>query len=228
MKKLIALLTATTFISAFADIVTFTGGTVYMANDTTAVTDGTMLYGNVSYYEEDDFYLQYNSASPFGQYIGTYYSQGNDVIHGHWDGGLDSIEIARSDNGLFTLKYFSLTSNTEVGGGKATGNENIFIQGFTNGVAITDSYRIPSDDWGGTFNDVILPNEFANVDKVLISGEGAYCFGMDSFAFNEANFEELLTGNEVELNPVVPEPATVGLLGVAAGTLLLARKRREF
>jgi len=228
MKKLIALLTATTFISAFADIVTFTGGTVYKADDTTAVTDGTQLYGNVSSYEEGDFYLQYNSVSPFGQYIGTYYSQGNDVIHGHWDGGLDSIEIARSDNGLFTLKYFSLTSNTEIGGGAATGNENIFIQGFTNGVAITDSYRIPSDDWGGTFNDVILPDAFTNVDKVLISGEGAYCFGMDSFAFNEANFEELLTGNEVELNPVVPEPATVGLIGVAAGALLLARKRREF
>ena len=226
MKKLIALLTATTFISAFADIVTFTAGTVYMADDTTAITDGTQLYGNVSSYQEGDFYLQYNSPSLDSQYIGTYYDQGNDVIHGHWDGGLDSIEIARNDNGLFTLKYFSLTSNTEIGGGAATGNENIFIQGFTNGVAITDSYRIPSDDWGGTFNDVILPNTFTNVDKVLISGEGAYCFGMDSFAFNEASFEELLTGNVVELNPVVPEPATVGLIGVAAGTLMLTRKRR--
>jgi len=221
-KALIGLLLA---VSAYADIVTFTGGTVHMAGGDTAVTDGTMLYGNVSYYEEGDFYLQYNSPSPFGQYVGTYYSQGNDVIHGHWDDGLESIEIARSDNEQFTLKYFSLTSNTEVGGGAATGNENIFIQGYVGGVSVTESYRIPSDDWGGTFNDVLLPNEFANVDKVLISGEGAYCFGMDSFAFDEASFEELLTGNEVALEPVVPEPATVGLIGVGAMALATVRRR---
>lgn len=211
--------------SVFADIVTFTGGTVQMADGSTAKTDGTTLFGNVSFYQEGDFYLQYNSPSPFGQYVGTYYSQGNDVIHGHWDDGLESIEIARTDNQQFTLKYFSLTSNTEIGGGAATGNENIFIQGFSSGVAITDNYRIPSDDWGGSFNDVILPNSFVEVDKVLISGEGAYCFGMDSFAFDEASFEELLTGNEVELEPVVPEPSTVGLVGIGALAFASIRKR---
>lgn len=212
-------------LSSYADIVTFTGGTVQMADGSTATTDGATLFGNVSYYEEGDFYLQYNSPSPFGQYVGTYYGQGNDVIHGHWDDGLESIEISRTDNQQFTLRYFSLTSNTEIGGGPATGNENIFIEGYAGGASITDSYRIPSDDWGGSFNDVFLPDSFLGVDKVVISGEGAYCFGMDSFAFNDANLETLVTGNEVELIPTVPEPATVGFVGIGAAALFLIKRK---
>src|SRR5262245_6304457 len=110
--------------AAEAAQITFTGGNVVRLDASTETTNNTVVWDNVDYYEEDGFKLDFlpnGGSADFATHIGNYYSAGNDVIHGHWDGGgfgnLTSIEITKIGGGTFDLNYFILTSNTQVGGG---------------------------------------------------------------------------------------------------------------
>ena len=208
-------------------IITFTGGDVYDTfGELKGVTNEQDLFFEVGSYVEQDFLIQYNSiGSGEGQTIGDYYGFNNDVIHGHWDGELQNIEISRLDNNVFDLEYFSLTSNTEVGGGAATGNEKIYIEGFDKDLKSTGSFLIPSEDWGGEFQDVFLGDAFNEVTKVTIAGDGAFCYGMDSFVIDQSA-AGVSQGNGTSLSPTIPEVSHCGIILGVIALLLTINKRR--
>lgn len=228
-KKLLSTILASSILlaSAKAAIITFTGGTATTATGSTFTTNNQPSVGNIVSYSEGSFLLSYNSTS--GQYesqtVGNYYGTG-DVIHAHWINGLQSIDITRTNNAAYDLQYFSLTSNTEFGGGPASGNERIYIQGYYQGATVTPQFMLPGEDWGGTYQDIILPSSFDLVDMVRISGSGAFCYGMDNFVFDEPIPAALLSGNGSGLIPTAPVPEpTAAVLGSLGLALLFRRKR---
>ena len=227
MKKTILtlLIGALMLFSAKATVITFTGGTAIDANNIPHVTTQDWSYSNIVSYVESGFQLNYvvSSGSYFPQTVGNYYGSSNDVIHGHWTGGLTSIDIISVDGSTFDLNYFIITSNTAHGGGHATGDEHIYVQGYRNGSAVTASYLLPIEDWGiGEVSNIILNNEFDNVDLFRIYGEGAFCFGMDAFYINESapNVEGVIIGQ-----PVIPELGVNTLLPLGLAMFMLIRRR---
>ena len=228
MKKTILtlLISALMTFSAKATVITFTGGTAIDANNITHVTSETDTFYNIASYVESGFQLNYvvsSGSSYFPQTVGNYYGSSNDVIHGHWTGGLTSIDISSVDGSTFDLNYFIITSNTAHGGGPATGDEHIYVQGYRNGSAVTAPYMLPIEDWGiGEVSNIILNNEFDNVDLFRIYGEGAFCFGMDAFYINESapNVEGVIIGQ-----PVIPELGVNTLLPLGLAMFMLIRRR---
>lgn len=200
---------------ASAVLITFTGGTVTLLDATTQTTSNTVSWNDVDYYEEGGFRLDFfpNTGSVgFATHVGNYYNVGNDVIHAHWAtgnfGGVTSIEITKVGGGTFDINYFTLTSNTDSGGGAASGNELAWVQGYLGGFPATGALVLPSEDWGFPGTVIGLGPAFDNVDKVVFFVTNTVdCFGMDNFYINE-----------------IPEPATIGLL--ALGGLAMARRRR--
>ncbi len=148
--------------------------------------------------------------------IGGY---GDSVIHDHPFSQID-IVFSKVDGSDFDLTYVDMTSNTEVGGGLATGNERSFIT--------TDSgysLMLASSDWGvdytnfGSVGDGIVRNwmdgNFSGISSFTISSENAYCFGMDNFYIDE----------EPPPPGPVPEPSIILLMG--AGLLGLVGYNRK-
>ena len=185
MKKLFTTLLLLLPLVLNSAVIDFTGGTVIFGDETleNQTTNGQGLFSAVSRYEENGFFLEYvlteGSTYDWSQTIGNYYgeSEPNDVIHGHWpsqDGnGLDYIKIGKIDGSFFDLEYFALTSNTEIGGGHATGNEKVYIQGFkSNNRALweTEKYLIPGNNWGvdETYN-VFLGDDFNEIEWATIN-----------------------------------------------------------
>ncbi len=218
--------------SSFATVVTFTGGTAYDGSgNIIGVTSNQSSFYGVKSYIEGDFELTYvvGEGGNYGsQTVGNYYGSG-DVIHGHWIGGLTSIDIVRTNGAAFDLQYLALTSNTSQGGGPHTDNETIYIQGYYQGTVVTPQFMLPGEDWGNTYQDIIFPESFNLVDFVTITGSGAFCYGMDNFVFDEPIPQGILAGNWdpnllTETTPVIPE-ASSGIIGLL-GTILLLRRRR--
>lgn len=238
MKKLITLPLLFAASLAKAAIVTFTGGTATLENGESVITDTQSQNEGVVSYQEGSVVLNYLSPNEDWSFqtVGNYYGAGDDVIHGHWT-AISAIEIGREGNTPFDLQFFHMTSNTEVGGGPASGDEIIAIQGWLDGIAVTEEYQLPSDDWGGDYQDVFLPDSFGNVDKVVIrdlsqwengvytqAEWSAFCFGMDNFVFDEVVPQDLIIGNSTALKPI-PEVSSA-LFGGLGLLLLLNRKRR--
>lgn len=170
---------------ATGNIVDFTGGTAYLLDGSTFVSDGSTLSGSVDYYVEDGVKIDYIGGRGYiGPYYGVFAGQiNNDVIHGHW-GILDEIRISMVDGSLFSLNSFELTSNTITGGGPATGLEEAYINA-PNGFSVL----LPPNDWG--FSDpnaeVFLDSNFVDIlwASYTVTND-VYCFGMDLFYFNES------------------------------------------
>jgi hypothetical protein len=236
MKKLLQwLFTALLTFNLGGAVINFTGGTVTLATGATVTTNNSSLYSNVVSYAQGNFKLQYMVSNPSYysmQYVGNYYGTG-DVIHGHFGNGwLNSITIGTINGAVFDLQYFSLTSNTSVGGGAHTGSEHINIQGFKEGVAVTYLYRLPGESWGAGYTNVSLPDSFNIVDSVTISGEGAFCYGMDNFVFDQAVPTQLTSqGTSYTLQTApgfnIPEPNGAVLMGVAALALTIWYVKRK-
>ena len=216
----------------------FTGGTAYLTSGGTGTTtSGYDYYSNTDYYIENGFMLDFvNPPGAWGEYIGDYYGQDatgnyNDVIHGHWQSGfgdMTAIQITKVGGGTFDLNYFILTSNTQIGGGSATGNELAYIEAWVGG-AMTYSQLLPPDSWGwnGVQNpgplqndpQIYLGSQFDAVDMVQFTvGNAVDCFGMDEFFIDEAP------------PPQVPEPSAFLTWGGLVGLGLVGgwwRKRRS-
>jgi hypothetical protein len=219
-------LLAWTAAPSHAAIVTFTGGTVTRLDTSTETTNNTANWDNVDYYEEDGFRLDFlpNTATLFSTNVGDYYGAGNDVIHSHWATGnfgtVTSIEITKVGGGTFDLNYFILTSNTDFGGGPASGNERAFIQGFDSLNNPTGLPQLlPVENWGFPATQIFLGAAFDAVERVVFTVENSVdCFGMDEFYIDE------------QAPGVVPEPASVAvwsLLGVVVGLGVYRRRGRN-
>ena len=201
--------------SSHATLITFTGGTASMLGGGTNVTNNSVSYQGVDYYEEGGFRLDFlpnTGSSGFATNIGDYYGAGNDVIHAHWAtgnfGGVTAIEITQIGGGSFDLNFFTLTSNTDRGGSPASGNEEAWVEGFVGGVSTGAAVRLPSENWGFPGTVVGLGSAFDSVDTVrFFVTNPVDCFGMDNFYINE-----------------VPAPGAAALLGL--GGLLATRRRR--
>ena len=150
---------ATASVTASGTVIDFTGGTVTQYNPVPPpfpITNNAVNYNYVDYYTEGGFKLDFigntGGADAFAANVGNYYGVGNDVIHGHWAtgnfGDLTRIEVTQIGGGTFDLNYFILTSNTDTGGGPASGNEKAYIHASLDGVTSSYSQLLPKEDWG--------------------------------------------------------------------------------
>lgn len=210
--------------SSLAAVITFTGGTAFLSDGSAVTTNNHDLYSNVDYYIENGIKIDFIGG--YGT-IGDYYSigaggfVGNDVIHSHWF-DVNSIIFSKVDDTAFDLNYFDLTSNTEMGGGQATGNERSYITA-SNG----HSMLLPSSDWGFDFDysggqgDGIsrlwLDNNFDGITSFTVNSLNAYCFGLDNFFIDEPP----------PPHPSSPEPSTLWLVGSGLFALVGVNKKRQ-
>ncbi|MGM9479673.1 PEP-CTERM sorting domain-containing protein [Roseateles sp. NT4] len=188
----------------------------------TGITNNSVVYQDVSKYEEAGFRVQFffSGANPFSSIIGDYYGVGNDVIHGHWATGdygtLTQIKITKIDGSSFDMNYFVLTSNTETGGGAASGNEKAYIHASGDGTSDDYSQLLPAENWGFPATQVFLGSQFDSVKAVWFDVANAVdCFGMDNFFIDQA------------APGTVPEPGSLALAAFALFGMTAAARRRN-
>jgi len=225
MKKIrtFALLATVSFSPlSHATLIDFTGGTVTQFTGATPITNTTTNYDDVDFYEEDGVRFDFigPSGNPFSYNVGNYYGAGNDVIHGHWANGpfgdMESILVNKIDNTAFDLNYFKITSNTDCGGCAASGLEEVYINALADGVNISYSMLLPSDDWGfaGPNSGIFLGSEFDNILAFSFTyGSAAVGFGLDEFFIDEQGPSP------------VPVPAAIWLFGSGLITLFGIRRK---
>ncbi len=193
-------------------------------DSTTQTTNNSAIWDNVKKYEEAGFRLEFFGilTSSFTTQVGNYYSAANDVIHGHWAtgdfGGMTQIKVTKIDSTAFDLNYFVLTSNTETGGSAASGNERAFIHASIDGLNISHSQLLPPEDWGFPATQVFLGNQFDGIKAFWFTAENPVdCFGMDNFFIDEA----------APPPEGVPEPGTLGLIGVGIAAFGLRSRKKS-
>ncbi len=209
---------------SFGVIIDFAGGTATLNDGSTVVTTNSGLWDSiVDYYVEDGMRVDF--VGGYGT-IGDYYSTGggtgggpaylNSVIHAHPFTQI-SVLFAKEDGSSFDLNYVDMTSNTEVGGDLATGNELSWITASSG-----YSMLLPPSDWGfaytwyGNPGDGIkrlwLDSNFDGITSFTLSSQNAYCFGMDNFYIDQPG-------------PSIPAPGALVLGALGASLAGWLRKR---
>ncbi len=214
--------------TADAAIIDFNGGTATLSDGTSVtVTDTGPVYSNVDFYVEDGIMIDFiGGVGYIGDYYGGFFrpdgsALDNSVIHAHWDGaaetGLTAIRFTKVDGSTLDLNYVDLTSNTQVGGGAATGGEMSYITPFGGGSPML----LPSSDWGIEFLSTGAPGD--GIERLYLSSAfdgilgfdvtslNAFCFGLDNFYIDEEPPPPPPTN--------VPEPSTLMLLLAGFGLL---------
>jgi hypothetical protein len=235
MKKLMtSFLTAMLILasSSLGAVITFDGGTATLSDSSTVTTTNSGLWDNVVTYVEDGMLIEfipdagYEIGTNLWTFIGDYYSTGagtgggppyeNAVIHAH-DFVNVTIRFSKVDGSTFDLNYVDMTSNTDYGGGLASGAELSYISNGT-------PHLLPSSDWGldytyfGDPGDGVqrlwLDSSFDGITEFTLTTDNAYCFGMDNFYIDE------------EAPPIIPAPGAFLLGSIGVGLIGWMRRRR--
>ncbi len=227
VSRLVGLFLGAFSVMASAGLITFTGGTVTLNGGLTRTTNNNVTWADVDYYEEGGFRLDFivNStprdwqSAILSSFVGNWEYESNDIAHGHWAiggiGDLTEIRVTRLDNTAFSLNYFTLTSNTGIGGGPASGNEQVRIHASIDGTTSSYSQLLPPEDWGFPATQIFVSSHFDNIRAFWFTADNyADCFGMDNFFTSEP------------APSVVPEPGTFALLGLGIAGLTLRRRKR--
>jgi len=204
----------------------FHGGTAFLADDSSVTTTNTGLWSNVDYYIEDGMKIDFVGGF---QTIGDYYNDspsggiggyGDSVLHSHLDNNM-SINFSSIDGSAFNLNFIDITSDTQHGGGYATGMEE------TRATNNRQQFQMLSpSDWGidytfygepadGVIRNSFDPKFFNNIISFTISSDNAYCIGIDNFNITPAS---------------VPEPSSMLLFGTCLTCLVGSgriRKRKK-
>ncbi len=199
---------------AQASLVTFTGGTASRNDGSTGVTHNAINWDDVHSYEEAGFRVTFiGTDSAFSSNVGDFYEVGNDVLQGHWASGnfgyLTQIRLTRTDGGAFSLGGFDIVSNTDTGGGPASGNEQVTIHASADGSSDDFAQLLPSEDSDFPATPFALGSPFSNVRAIWFDVTGA----SDSFAIDNLQAS------------AVPEPGSLALLGAGAFGLWATRRR---
>lgn len=200
---------------AQATLITFTGGTVTQNDGGTGVTNNAINWDNVQRYEEAGFRFTFiGTDSAFSSNVGDFYGVGNDVLQGHWATGnfgyLTQIRLTRSDGRAFHLGGFDIVSNTDTGGGPASGNEQVYVHASGDGIADDFAQLLPSDDSDFPATGFRVGAPFGNVRAIWFDVTGA----SDSFGIDNLDAS------------AIPEPGTLALLGAGAFGLWATRRRQ--
>jgi hypothetical protein len=200
---------------AQASLITFTGGTVTQNDGTTGVTHNAINWDDVQRYEEAGFRVTFiGTDSAFSSNVGDFYEVGNDVLQGHWASGnfgyLTQIRLTRTDGGAFSLGGFDIVSNTDTGGGPASGNEQVYVHASADGIGDDFAQLLPSDDSDFPTTRFALGEPFSHVRAIWFDVSGA----SDSFAIDNLQAS------------AVPEPGSLALLGAGAFSLWATRRRQ--
>ncbi|SDP71405.1 PEP-CTERM protein-sorting domain-containing protein [Rhodoferax sp. OV413] len=201
--------------AAQATLVSFTGGTVTQNSGSTGVTNNAINWDDVRSYQEAGYRFEFfGTDSAFSSNVGDFYEVGNDVLQGHWATGnfgyLTQIRLTRIDGGAFSLGSFDIVSNTDTGGGPASGNEQVYIHASANGISDDYAQLLASEDSDFPATSFGLGAPFDNVRAIWFDVSGTSdSFGVDNF-----------------LLQTVPEPGSLALFGAAAIGLVATRRRR--
>ena len=201
--------------AAQASLITFTGGSVTRNDASTGVTNNAINWDDVRSYQEAGYQFEFfGTDSAFSSNVGDFYEVGNDVLQGHWATGnfgyLTQIRLTRLDGGAFSLSSFDIVSNTDTGGGPASGNEQVYIHASANGISDDYAQLLASEDSDFPASSFGLGSPFDNVRAIWFDVTGASdSFGVDNFQLQ-----------------TVPEPGSLALFGAAAIGLVASRRRR--
>ncbi len=184
-------------------LITFTGGEGLDSSGNPYTSTGTST-DQINSYLENGVQLVTDPPNASNVSLGDYYGEGNAVVHMHFHGQNERIIFSAESGEAFNLSDFVLTSNTQNGGGNATGNEQAYIVASEDGTNESFRYLLPSQSWGPQDGaDVVtLGPEFENIRAFWFESDGnVYCLGMDDIHLASAASP---SGAGAEAIPVLP------------------------